>query len=58
METENKALDETIVEPAIKFVITNKEFGFYLLFKIDNLILGSLLITKEMNGTNGLIWWF
>lgn len=58
METENKVLDQNIVEPAIQFVIKNKDFGFYLLYKIDNRIIGSLLITKEISAKNGIIWWF
>lgn len=58
METEQKSLEREMIEPGVKAIFDHPEYGFYLVAESEDLIVGSLMITKEWSDwRNGLFWW-
>ena len=47
LETEGKTLDESLVAPGVSAVFASPDKGFYIVAEIDDLVVGSLLITYE-----------
>ena len=47
LETEGKTLDESLVTPGVDAVFASSDKGFYIVAEIDNVVVGSLLITYE-----------
>ena len=47
LETEGKTLDESLVTPGVSAVFASPDKGFYIVAEIDDVIVGSLLITYE-----------
>jgi GNAT superfamily N-acetyltransferase len=57
-ETENIIIDFKTVYNGIKNVIEDKTKGFYLVYEINNNIIGQLMITYEWSDwKNRFIWW-
>lgn len=57
-ETEDKNLNFDLVLDATKKVINSNDKGFYLIAKLNNVPVGSLLITYEWSDwRNGYFWW-
>jgi len=58
METEKKTLNEELIKPGVKSVLTSGNKGFYLVAEVDKSIVGSLLITYEWSDwRNAWYWW-
>ena len=57
-ETEGKYLDEAIVSPAVKSVFGDSQKGFYVVAEIDNLVIGSLMITFEWSDWRNTNLWY
>ena len=58
METEKKTLNEELINPGVKSVLTSGNKGFYLVAEVDKSIVGSLLITYEWSDwRNAWYWW-
>ena len=58
METENKSLDPTIVEPAVRAVFEDPSRGFYLVGEVDGRVVGSLMITYEWSDWRNCNMWY
>jgi GNAT superfamily N-acetyltransferase len=58
LETENKILNDDTILQGAKNLISQPQYGFYIVAEIDNKIVGSLMITYEWSDwRNGIIWW-
>lgn len=58
LETEGKALDESLVSSGAQAIFANPEKGFYLVAEMDGNVVGSLLITYEWSDwRNATFWW-
>lgn len=58
LETENKVLKRNEIEPGVKNLFANPEFGFYLVAEDHGKALASLMVTYEWSDwRNGLFWW-
>lgn len=58
METEDKALSDSVLHKGIKAVFDNPGLGFYLIASFDKQLAGSLMVTTEWSDwRNGLFWW-
>lgn len=57
METEGKQLDKDLITQAIQHILNHDEYGYYLIYKIDNHIVGQLLATYEYHAHNGFTLW-
>ncbi len=57
-ETEHKILPNEIILNGVKNLMTQPQFGFYVVAETENEIVGSLMITYEWSDwRNGIIWW-
>lgn len=57
-ETEDKALDRTVIIAGVRCLLENPQYGFYIVAESDGEIAGCLLITYEWSDwRNGLFWW-
>lgn len=57
-ETEKKQLNEDIIGPGVKAILTDPQKGFYLLYEKEGELLGQLMITYEWSDwRNNTIWW-
>lgn len=58
LETEGKALDESLLRQGITSVFGPGDKGFYLVAESDETVVGSLLITYEWSDwRNATFWW-
>ena len=58
METENKELKKSEIEPGVKALFERPEFGFYMVAESEGKVIGTLMITKEWSDwRNGVFWW-
>ena len=58
LETENKELDETIVEPGVDAVFEDPARGFYVVAQCGEDIVAALLVTFEWSDwRNANFWW-
>ncbi len=58
METEHKKLPKNIITAGVKKILSNSQYGFYLIAEKNNQIAGSLMVTKEWSDwRNGEFWW-
>ena len=58
LETENKVLKRNEIEPGVRNLFKNPEYGFYLVAEDRGRILASLMVTYEWSDwRNGLFWW-
>ena len=58
LETENKTLNPEILLQGVKSVLKNPELGFYIVAKLNNKVMGCLMITTEWSDwRNGIFWW-
>ena len=58
METENKELKKSEIEPGVKALFERPELGFYMVAEHEGQVIGSLMITKEWSDwRNGVFWW-
>ena len=58
LETENKQLDNRILEAGVRTLLQRPELGFYLVAVCDGEPVGSLMVTSEWSDwRNGLFWW-
>ena len=58
IETENKDLDENVVNSGVLTMLENPNLGFYLIAEDNNKIVGSLMITTEWSDwRNAQYWW-
>lgn len=58
METEQKTLNRSRIEPGVKAVFDHPEYGFYLVAESGDRIVGSLMVTSEWSDwRNSLFWW-
>ena len=57
-ETEDRDLESEKVSSGVYRLIANPQFGFYLVAKKEDRIVGSLMITTEWSDwRDGLFWW-
>ena len=57
-ETEQKRLDPGTIARGVRAVLSDPQYGFYVVATIDGQIAGSLLITFEWSDwRSALIWW-
>lgn len=58
LETENKKLKKSEIEPGVKALFERPELGFYMVAEHEGKVIGSLMITKEWSDwRNGVFWW-
>jgi len=58
LETEDKALDESLIQAGTAGMQAHPEYGFYLVAQKGGEIAGSLMVTYEWSDwRNGLFWW-
>jgi len=58
METEGKHLDPDILRQGVSGLLTQPQFGFYLVAESQGNILGSLAVTFEWSDwRNAVFWW-
>ena len=58
LETENKTLDEGIVDPGVKAVFEDPTRGFYVVAESANDIVAVLMVTYEWSDwRNATFWW-
>lgn len=58
LETEDKVLKRSEIEPGVQGLFDHPEYGFYMVAESDGLIVGSLMITFEWSDwRNGVFWW-
>lgn len=58
LETEGKALDESLVGAGVDSVFADSDKGFYLVAEIGDTVVGSLMITYEWSDwRNAMYWW-
>ena len=58
LETENKELDETVVEPGVDAVFEDPARGFYVVAQCGEDIVAALLVTFEWSDwRNASFWW-
>jgi ribosomal protein S18 acetylase RimI-like enzyme len=57
-ETEGKELKTEIIRPGVEGLMSNKQYGFYVIAEDNNQAVGGLMITYEWSDwRNGLMWW-
>lgn len=57
-ETERKHLDPTTVARGVRAVLTEADYGFYVVAAVAGDVVGSLLVTYEWSDWRcGLFWW-
>ena len=58
METEDKELDRDVVRKGVRGLFDRGDYGFYVVAEIDEVVVGSLMITYEWSDWRaGLFWW-
>ncbi len=58
METEDLALDDTILTNGIRRFLEQDRYGFYTVAEVEGQVVGSLMITYEWSDwRNGVLWW-
>jgi ribosomal protein S18 acetylase RimI-like enzyme len=58
LESENKSIDFDTVYDGVKNIINDENKGFYLVFELNNKIIGQLMITYEWSDWyNKMNWW-
>ncbi len=58
LETEDKVLKRSEIEPGVQGLFDHPEYGFYMVAESDGQIAGSLMITFEWSDwRNGVFWW-
>ncbi|PZC50249.1 MAG: N-acetyltransferase, GNAT superfamily (includes histone acetyltransferase HPA2) [Chloroflexi bacterium] len=58
VETEGKVLDEALLRDGITEIFDSTQKGFYLVAEVNNVVVGSLLITYEWSDwRNATFWW-
>jgi ribosomal protein S18 acetylase RimI-like enzyme len=58
LETEQKKLERTKIEPGVIAVFQRPELGFYLVGEISGRIAGCLMVTPEWSDwRNAFFWW-
>ena len=57
-ETENKELDNRVLESGVGALIADRSKGFYLVAEQDCQVIGSLMVTNEWSDwRNAVFWW-
>lgn len=57
-ETEGKKLSQPVVTAGVENLLSQPEYGFYLLAEIEGEVAGALMLTSEWSDwRNGLFWW-
>jgi ribosomal protein S18 acetylase RimI-like enzyme len=58
LETENKILDMNKIEPGVRGLLANPQYGFYMVAEHKGTAVGSLMVTTEWSDwRNGIFWW-
>ncbi|BFM09097.1 GNAT family N-acetyltransferase [Halioxenophilus aromaticivorans] len=57
-ETENKSLNETVLQKGVSQLIATPSMGFYLLAEQNNRIAGSLMVTEEWSDWRAARFWW
>ena len=58
METENLQLDSSTVGTGVENLMQRPEHGFYIVAKLNDRVIGQLLVTLEWSDwRNGMFWW-
>lgn len=58
LESENKSIEYDTVHNGVKNIIDDENKGFYLVFELNNKIVGQLMITYEWSDWyNKMNWW-
>lgn len=59
METENRRLEDSVVEAGVRNLLMDKTKGFYLVAEWEGQLVGNLMVTSEWSDwRNGDMWWF
>ena len=58
LETENKILDANKVIEAVSAVFSDPQKGFYLVANVDDVVVGSLMITYEWSDWRNCNMWY
>ncbi|MFN8394348.1 MAG: GNAT family N-acetyltransferase [Bacteroidia bacterium] len=59
METENRRLEDAIVQAGVRNLLLDSSKGFYLVAEWEGRPVGNLMITREWSDwRNGDMWWF
>lgn len=57
-ETEGKRLERTTLTHGVKRVLDDDDKGFYVVARVDGLVVGQLMVTFEWSDwRNGTFWW-
>jgi len=57
-ETENKTLDQTLLQKGVEAILSDPSKGLYFLAEADGVVLGQMSITYEWSDwRNGTFWW-
>jgi ribosomal protein S18 acetylase RimI-like enzyme len=57
-ETENRALDRSVLAAGVQAVFADEQKGFYVVAEHDGRVVGGLLITREWSDwRNSFFWW-
>ena len=57
-ETEDKSLSQESLRKGVRALFTDHNLGFYLVCEVDNVVVGSLMVTFEWSDwRNQMFWW-
>jgi len=58
METENKVLEDEVINTGVRALMENPRNGFYVVAVVDGVPAASLMVTSEWSDwRNGFFWW-
>ncbi len=58
LETEDKALDPSVLSQGVAALLKNPDLGFYVVAEYDGTVVGALMVTTEWSDwRNGVFWW-
>lgn len=59
METENRRLEDAVIQNGVRKLLEDRSKGFYLVAEIGDEVVGNLMITSEWSDWRcGEMWWF
>ncbi|MDZ7260769.1 MAG: GNAT family N-acetyltransferase [candidate division KSB1 bacterium] len=57
-ETEARELPLDVVSAGVRALLSNPQYGFYVVAEKDDVVVGSLMVTTEWSDwRNGVFWW-
>ncbi len=58
LETENKKLQQEVIDRGVRRLMQQPEYGFYLIAEVSGQVAGTCMVTKEWSDwRDGLFWW-